>query len=250
MKKITVTIITLNEEANIGECLESVKWADEIIVSDSGSTDRTVEICTRYGAKVYADRWLGFGRQKNLCQARAANTWILNLDSDERVTPGLAREISALPEETDKSGYYIPRKNFFGERWVKHCGWYPDYNLRLYRKDLARFNLRGVHEAVESRGAKGYLKNPLIHRTYKDVRDYLKRMERYSTLAAKDMAREGRSAGLSALILRPLFTFLKMFFLRKGFLEGFFGLRLSKLYAQYTFRKYKKLRELKRGFSD
>ncbi len=247
MKKITVTIITLNEEANIAECLESVKWADEIIVSDSGSRDRTAEICTRYGAKVYADRWLGFGHQKNLCQERAANTWILNIDSDERVTPGLAEEISALPDGTDKSGYLIPRKNFFGARWVKYCGWYPDYNLRLYRKDRGRFNKRDVHEAVELRGAKGYLKKPLIHKTYRDVEDYLNRMERYATLSAKEMAREGRSAGPAALILRPLFTFLKMFFLRKGFLEGFFGLRLSKLYAQYTFRKYKKLREMNKG---
>jgi len=142
MQKISVTIITLNEEANIRACLESIKWADEILVSDSGSSDRTVEICKGYGAKVFNDEWLGFGRQKNLIAGRARNNWILNIDADERVNPQLREEIGSVLNEGACDGYNITRKNFFGDRWIKHCGWHPDYNLRFYRKDKGSFNER------------------------------------------------------------------------------------------------------------
>ncbi|HLD18382.1 MAG TPA: glycosyltransferase family 2 protein, partial [Candidatus Nanoarchaeia archaeon] len=152
MQKISVTIITLNEEANIRACLESVKWADEILVSDSGSSDRTVEICKEYGAKVFNDVWLGFGKQKNLIAGRARNNWILNIDADERVTPELKKEIEEVLNNGDCEGYNIPRKNFFSNKWIRHCGWYPDYNLRLYRRDKGRFNERNVHEAVQIDG--------------------------------------------------------------------------------------------------
>ncbi len=244
MKKVTVTIITLNEEANIGECLESVKWADEIIVSDSNSTDNTVEICRSYGARVYKDKWLGFGAQKNLCQSRASNEWIFNIDADERAAPGLGEEVARVLKEEKNLGYYVPRKNYFGDKWIRHCGWYPDYNLRLYRKDAGRFSERAVHEAVVVEGPMARLATPLIHRTYRDVADYLKRMERYSTLAALEMKKEGRSASTVDILLRPAFTFIKMFILRKGFLEGATGLTLSTLYARYTHKKYTKLREM------
>ncbi len=247
MDKISVTIIVLNEEKNIRDCLESVKWADEIIVSDSGSTDRTVEICKEYGAKVKVEQWLGFGRQKNLCGDRAKNRWILNIDADERVTPGLAEEIRAALAGSPKAGYYIPRKNYFGDRWIRHCGWYPDYNLRLYRKDAGRFLDRYVHESVAVNGPTGRLKNPLIHRTYDDVSDYLARMQRYSTLAAQEMLNQGRNAGITDILLRPPFTFFKMYVLQRGFLEGGTGVILSTLYAAYTLAKYAKLWEMKKS---
>ncbi|MFQ5428325.1 MAG: glycosyltransferase family 2 protein [Thermodesulfobacteriota bacterium] len=244
MKKVTATIITLNEEANIGQCLQSLKWVDEIIVSDSSSTDRTVEICRSHGAVVYTDKWLGFGRQKNLCQSRAHNEWIFNIDADERAAPGLGEEIQRALKKGEALGYYVPRKNFFGDKWVKRCGWYPDYNLRLYRKDAGRFSERAVHEAVEVDGPTARLSTPLIHRTYSGVPDYLKRMERYSRLAAEEMKKEGRTTGAVDILLRPLFTFIKMFFLRGGFLEGRTGLTLSMLYARYTYTKYIKLRQM------
>ncbi len=247
MENISVTIIALNEEDNIRECLESVKWADEIIVSDSGSSDRTAGICREAGAKVYFDAWSGFGKQKNLCAGRARNNFILNIDADERITPELKEEILKAAESGDKAGYYIPRMNFFGERWIRHCGWYPDYNLRLYRKDMGGFSERRVHESVIVNGPKGYLKNPMVHRTYRDISDYLKRMERYSTLAARQMLDEGKSAGLIDMSLRPPFTFFKMFVLKRGFLEGTTGFVLSAFYAFYTFAKYAKLRELRQG---
>lgn len=245
-EKITVTIITLNEEANIRDCLESVQWADEVIISDSGSSDRTAEICSAFGARVFRDEWLGFGRQKNLCQERAANPWILNIDADERVTPELREEILRAVKEGNKHGYYIPRKNYFGETWIRHCGWYPDYNLRLYRKTSGRFSEASVHESVAVNGETGYLKSPLVHRTYRDVPDFLKRMQRYSTLAAVDMQKAGRRASFSDLTLRPLFTFFKMYVLKGGFLDGMAGLALSSLYACYTVAKYAKLWELTR----
>lgn len=244
MQKISITIITLNEEQNVRTCLESVRWADEILVSDSGSGDKTVEICKEYGAKVFNDEWLGFGKQKNLIAGRARNNWILNIDADERITSDLRKEIEDVFNNGGCDGYNIPRKNFFGDKWIKHCGWYPDYNLRLYKKDKAQFNERNVHEAVQVDGKIGCLKNPLEHHTYKDVSDYLKRMDRYSTLAAEEMSKNGKSAGLSDLIFRPCFTFFKMFFLQKGFLEGYNGIILSGLYAAYTFSKYAKLWEM------
>lgn len=247
MEKISVTIIALNEEKNIRDCLESVKWADEIIVSDSGSADATVEICREYGAKVAVEEWRGFGRQKNLCAKRARNRWILNIDADERVTPELRKEIEASVRENGMAGYYIPRKNYFGERWIRHCGWYPDYNLRLYRKDAGGFSERAVHEAVSVEGAKGYLKGPLVHRTYRDVPDYLARMRRYSSLAADEMFERGKRAGMADILLRPLFTFFKMYVLRRGFLEGGTGVILCALYAAYTLAKYARLWEMQTG---
>ncbi|HBG46959.1 MAG TPA: glycosyltransferase family 2 protein [Deltaproteobacteria bacterium] len=246
MPRLTVTIIALNEEANIRGCLESVKWADEIIVSDSGSDDRTVDICREYGARVFNDEWLGFGRQKNLAGDRASGDWILNIDADERVTPGLKEEILEAMAGGAK-GYYVPRKNYFGDRWIRHCGWWPDYNLRLYRKGSGRFTDRYVHERVEVKGPTAKLKSPLEHRTYKDVSDYLGRMERYSTLAAEEMLNQGRNAGITDILLRPSFTFFKMYVLRRGFLDGTAGVILSILYASYTLAKYAKLWEMKSG---
>ncbi|MBI3398713.1 MAG: glycosyltransferase family 2 protein [Deltaproteobacteria bacterium] len=244
MQKLSVTIITLNEESNIRLCLESVKWADEILVSDSGSSDKTVEICKEYGAKVFIDQWLGFGKQKNLIAGRAQNNWILNIDADERITPDLRAEIETALSNGEYQGYYISRKNFFGDTWIRHCGWHPDYNLRLYRKDKGRFNERDVHEAVQIDAKAGYLKAPLEHYTYKNISDYLRRMDRYSTLAAEEMLKNGKSAGLLDLTFRPCFTFFKIFFLQKGFLEGYNGVILSGLYSAYTFSKYAKLWEM------
>lgn len=242
--KVSVTIITLNEEANIRQCLESVGWADEIIVSDSGSADKTVSICREYGAKVYEDAWHGYGKQKNLCAGRARNEWVLNIDADERITPELKDELQKIAPDSAKAGWFIARKNYFGARWIRHCGWYPDYNLRLYRKDKGSFNEVRVHEAVTVDGTTGRLKNPLVHLTYRDIPDYFARMQRYSTLAAEELKGRGKRAGVVDIILRPCFTFLKMYVLKLGFLDGAMGLTLSMLYARYTFAKYSKLREM------
>ncbi|HEX8960843.1 MAG TPA: glycosyltransferase family 2 protein [Geobacteraceae bacterium] len=245
--KITATIITFNEERNIGSCLESLAWADEIVVVDSGSTDRTGDIC-RANPKVRfsVHAWEGFGKQKNLAAGLASNDWILNIDADERVSPELRDSILSAPFGSC-DGFRVARENYFGTRWIRHCGWYPDFNLRLYNRSRCRFSERAVHEAVECRGAVGSLSGNLLHYTYEGIGDYLRRMDRYSTLAAEQLLADGRRPGVADVALRPLFTFVRMFLLKRGVLEGYDGFVLSCLYACYTFCKYAKAREAERA---
>jgi glycosyltransferase involved in cell wall biosynthesis len=241
--KISATVIVKNEERNISDCLESLDFADEIVVVDSGSSDRTGEICQRYPKVRYYERaWDGFGRQKNLAADLAVNDWILNVDADERVTPELCEAINRA-DFSRYTGFRVARRNFFGGRWVRHCGWYPDFNIRLYNRGSGRFRERAVHESVECDGLIGMLTGDLLHYTYEGISDYLRRMDRYSTLAAVEIAARGKVPGWPALIGRPLFTFFKMYILKRGFLEGYLGFQLSILYAFYTFAKYAKVRE-------
>lgn len=248
MASLSVVIITYNEEANLPDCLDSCSFADEIVVVDSFSTDRTVEICRQFGGRVIQEGWRGFGRQKNFAIEQAKGPWIFNLDADERITPGLKAEIEAITaaDASEPAGYCVARQNYFGDRWVRHCGWYPDYNLRLFRKGMGWFNERAVHEAVELTGGRqaGYLVNPIEHYTYASVSDFVERLERYTTLAAEEAFKAGKRGRLSDLAFRPLFTFFKMYLLRKGVLEGSLGFTLSGLYAIYTYVKYAKLREM------
>jgi glycosyltransferase involved in cell wall biosynthesis len=248
MEKVTVAIITKDEEGNIRDCLESVKWADEIVVVDNGSTDRTLSICQEYGARIFQEEWKGYSGQKNSAIEKAGNEWVLNLDADERVSPELRQEMQkGLEENQGVDGYWIPRKNFFLGRWIRYCGWYPDLNLRLFRKSRGRFGERAVHERLKLEGKALTLTHPLIHETYRSLSDFLRRMDRYSSLAAGEMLREGRKFRLIDPVLRPPFTFLQMYVLHAGFLEGYFGFVLSVLYSYYTFAKYIKLRELKKN---
>lgn len=240
-----MAIITKNEESNIRDCLESVKWADEIVVVDNGSTDGTQKICQDFQARFYLEEWKGFSSQKNSAIEKTRNEWVLSLDADERVSPELSREIQqALNNNPKFDGYFIVRKNFFLGRWIRHCGWYPDFNLRLFRKSLGRFQQREVHEKIEVQGKVGYFEHAMEHNTYHSLDDYFKRMNRYSTLAAREMAREGKRFRLRDAFFRPPFTFFQMYFLRIGFLEGYLGFLLSGLYSFYTFAKYIKLKEL------
>ena len=245
MEKITVAIITKDEERNIRDCLESVKWADEIVVVDNGSTDRTLSICQEYGARIFQEEWKGYSGQKNSAIEKAGNEWVLNLDADERVSPELRQEMQkSLGGNRDVDAFWIPRKNFFLGRWIRYCGWYPDLNLRLFRKSRGRFGQRAVHERVEVQGKTATLTHPMIHKTYQSLSDFFVRMDRYSTLAAQEMHREGREFHLLDVVFRPPFTFLQMYLLRAGFLEGYLGFVLSVLYSYYTFAKYIKLKEL------
>jgi len=242
---LSVVIITHNEEENIGACLESVKWADEIIVVDSESSDRTEEICRSFGVNFIKEPWQGFAQQKNSAIEKATQDWILSLDADERVTPELKKEITTvLASVNPKDGYFIARKNFFLGRWIRRCGWYPDYNLRLFRRGKGLFGIREVHEAIKIKGVSGLLKSPMEHHTYKSLNDFMVRLDRYSTLAARELLKEKKSYGIFHIVFRPFYTFISMYFLRLGFLEGYYGLVISVLYAFYTFLKYIKLREL------
>ncbi|MFV1951783.1 MAG: glycosyltransferase family 2 protein [Nitrospinota bacterium] len=246
MNKLSVTIITYNEEKNIRECLDSVRWADEIVVLDSCSTDSTERICREYTDKVFQNEWLGYGRQKNLCAERAENDWIFNLDADEVVTPELRAGLMELLSSTPSlSAYLVPRKNYFGERWIRYCGWYPDYIVRLYNKKRASFLPSDVHESVQVDGRPGMLRGPIKHYTYSNLSDYISRQNRYSSLAAQGMAGEGREVRWYDLSLRPIFAFIKVYALRMGFREGGLGFILSVGHSFYTFLKYVKLWEIK-----
>jgi glycosyltransferase involved in cell wall biosynthesis len=245
MEKVSVAIITKNEARNIRDCLQSVSWADEIVVVDNGSADETQQICQEFQARFYLEEWKGFSQQKNSAIGKTKNDWVLSLDADERVSPDLHKEIEkTLQGNSLYDGYYIARKNFFLGRWMRHCGWYPDFNLRLFRKSRGCFRERAVHERVEIEGKVGYLKHPLEHETYCSLDDFFTRMDRYSTLAAKEMQGSGKRYRFSDTLFRPPFTFLQMYLLRAGFLEGYLGFLLCVLYSFYTFAKYSKLKEM------
>lgn len=247
MTKLSITIITLDEEADIGDCLASVAWADEVVVVDAGSRDRTVEICERAGARVVRQPWLGYAAQKNLAIERATHDWIFSLDADERVTPELRRELAALLErEPECDGYCVPRRSYFLGRWMRHGGWYPDYNLRFFRRDKGRFRPREVHEAVEVDGRVGSCAAPIDHHTYRTLSEYVLRMDRYSTLAAAELRKAGVSPGWLDLLARPPLTFLRMYVAKRGFLDGMRGLMLAGCYASYTYFKYAKAWEAAR----
>jgi glycosyltransferase involved in cell wall biosynthesis len=243
---LSVVIITHNEEENIGACLESVKWAGEVIVVDSGSSDRTPEICRAYGVRFYSEPWKSFSQQKNVAIGKATKEWVLSLDADERITPALWAEIgAAINSDKAKDGYCVARRNFFLGKWIRHCGWYPDYNLRLFKNGKGIFKTREVHEAIELNGATGYLKSPMEHYTYKSISDYLLRLDRYSTLAVQQLIKENKKFAFHQIIFRPAYTFFNMYIMRGGILDGYYGFVLSILYSVYTFSKYAKLRELK-----
>ena len=239
MIAVSVTIITKNEARNIEECLQSVGWASEIVVVDQFSEDRTAEIAKQLGAKVFQEPWRGFARQKNFAVDKARGPWIVSLDADERVTPSLRKEIEEkLSQEDEYSGYYIPRRNFFCRQWIRHGGWYPDYTLKLFRKDRGCFQDRAVHEKVVVDGKVGYLEHPLDHFTYRSVSDFIVRLDNYSRLAAQELPITGRWSISYKLCFRPLFTFINMYLLRKGALDGAVGFFLAVSYAYYTFLKY------------
>lgn len=245
MLRLSVTVIAMNQEAHIGPCLESVSFADEIVLVDSGSTDRTVELARSFTDHIFTTDWQGFGATKNFALDRASGDWVFSLDTDERVPPGLRDEILAVVAAGGSlAGYRVPRKNYFGGRWVRFGGWYPDLTLRLFRRQAGRFVERAVHEEVRLAGPVGRLKTPLEHYTYDGVRDYVARMDRYARLAAAEMAKQGRRPRPGETVWRPWGAFLKSYLLRLGLLEGGLGFTLARLAAMYTFLKYAYLREL------
>lgn len=247
MSRLSVAIITYNEEEEIKDCLESVKWADEIVVVDSFSTDKTLDICHQYTNKVFQHEWSGYSNQKNYAINVTTNPWILILDADERVSERLTKEIKEiLDKDLGIDGYYIPRKSYFLGRWIRYGGWYPDYSIRLFRKDKGRFEQREVHESVRINGKTAKLKNHLEHYTYRNLSEYIQRMDRYSTLAAMEMVGEGRRSGPRNILFRPILTFFRMYILKQGFREGIYGLLLAVLYSYYTFLKYVKLWEMRK----
>jgi glycosyltransferase involved in cell wall biosynthesis len=242
---VSVIVITFNEEENIEECLQSVQWAAEIIVVDSCSADRTVEIAKRFTDQVWTTEWKGYGEAKAYGLARATREWVLWLDADERVTPELAGEIRRIvAQRSAEAGWEVARRAYFIGKWIRHCGWYPGYVVRLFRKEAAQFSTPHVHERVELTGATGRLKNDLLHYTDETIFHYLAKFDRYTTLAAQDLGERRRTTSWYDLLIRPPFMFVKMFFLKKGFLDGMHGFVLSLLSSAYVFMKYAKAWEL------
>ncbi len=244
MTKLTVTVITHNEEAHIGPALESVSWADEIIVVDSHSTDRTCETAARYTSLVEVRDWPGYGVQKNYAASRASNDWILSLDADERVTPALGAEIRELMAHGPRvAGYRVPRVARYLGRWIRSTDWFPDYHLRLYDRRAARWSERPVHESVKVDGPTERLRGELLHYPYRDVSEHLATIDRYTTLIAEQWLAEGRRATpLHAFVYPPL-AFFRNYILRQGFRDGRAGFLISRLNAYYVFLKYVKLME-------
>jgi glycosyltransferase involved in cell wall biosynthesis len=239
---LSVVVITYNEEDNIGRLLESVRLADEHIVLDCGSTDRTVEIARLLGARVYAEPWKGYSAQKNSGIEKATSDWILSLDADEAVEPELMEEIRyVLDHNPPVNGYYMPRKNFFLGRWMRHGGFYPDRKLRLFRRGQGRFGERPVHEVVQVTGPTATLNHALVHDAYPTLQAYIDHMNRYSSLGAEIVvAKGGGGFNLLNIVVNPVATFLYNFFFRLGFLDGREGLLLHLYHSAYVSWKYAK----------
>jgi glycosyltransferase involved in cell wall biosynthesis len=245
---LSVTIITLDEADHIAAAIDSVAFADEVIVVDAGSRDDTVAIARGKGVRVEARAWTGWVDQKNYAASLAAHDWILSLDADERVTPALAREIRALlTSEPPQRGYRLPRVTFHLGRWIRTTDFYPDFQTRLYDRRAARWRGHYVHESVAVDGGAGQLTEELLHYSYRDLRDHLDRINHYSSLAARQMHEAGRRAGPIDLLAHPPAAFLRNYLLRRGFLDGSAGLTLSLVNAYSVFLKFAKLWELQQA---
>lgn len=243
--KVTATVITRNEADHIAAALQSVSWADEVVVVDSHSTDDTVALARQHTPHVVVRDWNGYIDQKNHAASLASHDWILSIDADERVTPELAREIQArLAAQPAEAAYRIPRVTWHLGRWVRTTDWYPDYQLRLYDRRAAEWTGRYVHEAVTVRGATGQLSGELQHYAYRDIADHLETIDRYTTLAARQMHEDGRRAGVLQIAGHPPLAFLRNYIARGGIRDGLPGFIISACNAYYVFLKFAKLWEI------
>jgi glycosyltransferase involved in cell wall biosynthesis len=240
---ITATIVTLNEERNLPRALESLTCVDEIIVVDSGSTDRTIEIAKAYGARVINQPWLGYAAQKNFAATTAANDWILAIDADESVSELLQAEIMALRQSDPQvAGFRFPRRAQYLGGWINHSGWYPDAKVRLYDRRRSRWVGDYVHESVLVDGPPGDLTGDLHHFTCASLDEHRRTMERYTNLAAEELRAQGRRSSALRLLLSPPAIFLKTYVLQRGFRDGHRGYLIAKMAARYVYLKHTKTR--------
>ncbi len=241
--KITATIITLNEERNIARAIESLRSTDEILIIDSGSADRTVELAQKLGARVIEADWRGYAAQKNWAAEQAANDWIFSLDADEALSEALEAEIWNLKKSGPRcDAYTMPRLARYLGRWILHSGWYPDRKVRLYHRTRAKWIGDFVHESVVVDGRVGHLESNILHFTCDSISEHVKTMDRYTTLAAQEIAARKLPVPLTRLIADPAWAFLKTYLFQRGFLDGLEGLTIAYMAAFYTFLKYSKAR--------
>jgi glycosyltransferase involved in cell wall biosynthesis len=245
MQKITGIIICKNEEDSIEECLKSISWCDEIVVVDSGSTDKTIEIAKKYTDKIFFNEWKGFSEQRKFALTKVSNEWVFVLDADERCTDELASEIKTVLSFTDfkSKGFYIPRKSFFLNKWVKHCGWYPDYKLRLFDKNFVKISDRLVHEGYEVNAETNKLKNDILHYTVNSISEFTEKINHYSSLSALEKANKKKITFLYLFFI-PSFEFAKKFIFQAGFLDGITGLMVSYFHMITKLLTYMKMREI------
>ncbi|WP_298864445.1 glycosyltransferase family 2 protein [uncultured Gimesia sp.] len=244
---LSVIIIVKNEEASIRECLASVVWADEIIVLDSGSTDQTISICKEYTDKVHETDWPGFGPQKNRALQYATKDWVLSIDADERISYDLQTEIKRIIQVPGRyDAYTMPRRSNYCGRYMKHSGWWPDRVVRLFCRGKAQFSDDLVHERIIVNGKIGKLREPIIHESLLTLEQILNTMNSYSSAGAKMMAEEKQTAGLTKAILHGLWTFLRTYIFRAGFLDGREGFMLAVSNAEGTYYRYLKLMVINR----
>jgi glycosyltransferase involved in cell wall biosynthesis len=242
--RLSVVLVTKDEEERLRACLESVAWADEIVVVDAESTDKTAVIAREFTDRVVVRPWPGYSAQKNFALDLATGEWILSLDADEVVSTPLREEIAGIvARASGADGYAVARRNVFWGQWVRHGGLYPDWQVRLFRRGRGRFVERAVHESVSVDGRVERLAGHLEHRSYRDVGDFLARADRYATLAADDAVAQGRRVGAADFVLRPLGRFLGMYVARAGFLDGWRGFLLAALYAYYVLIRTAKIWE-------
>ena len=242
---LSVVVLTKNEESRIAACLESVSWADEIVVVDDGSADNTVNVVKKYTQKIIIKNMDIEGRHRNWAYAQAKNPWVLSLDADEIVTPGLKEEISAvLKNDPPENGFTIPRRNYIGNYWVRHGGWYPSPQLKLFKKDKFRYEEAAVHPRAIMDDPCGHLKNDLIHYSYRNIEDFLRKLNNQTTYEAQKWLGQNKPMRLRRFIWRSLDRFIRSYFVRKGYKDGFIGFTIAYFAALYQFISYLKYREL------
>lgn len=241
---VSVILITKNEAANIRDCLQSVSWADEIIVVDSGSSDGTPQIAKEMGALVYAHDWPGFGPQKNRALAYASKDWVFSIDADERVTPEQRAELERAMQGDGADGYFCPRLSQFCGTFIRHSGWYPDYVLRLFKRGKGRFSDSLVHESIVLDGRSERLKIPLLHYSYLTMDDVERKVEHYSNAAAQQMYQAGKRAGWMRAALSGGWAFIRTYIVRLGVLDGGAGFQIALMNLRTTYLKYRKLSKL------
>ncbi len=241
---LSVTVITRNAADQLAACLESIQFADDIVVVDCGSKDATIEIAQRHRARVLHQDWLGYGRQKQFAVMQARHPWVLCVDADERVSDELRASIQSMLAAPKFQAYRMPRRNRFMGRWLHHGEGYPDWSLRLFHRDAANWSDDAIHEKVVARTAVGTLTGDLLHESEVGIADYLAKQNRYTTLQAQTLHARGKRVGALRMLLSPVFRFIKFYFLRLGLLDGIPGLVHISIGCFNTFIKYAKLREL------
>lgn len=245
--KISVAIITKDAGRDLDRCLHSVAFADEVIVLDQDSGDDTQEVCRRHGASLHQTEWLGFGPTKNKAVSLCKNRWVLSVDSDEEVTPELRAAITALPEDPVEGAFAVNRLSRFLGRWIRHCGWHPEFVVRLFDRERAAFNDKPVHESIETAGPVGRLSGLLHHYTYETMEQYIDKLNRYTTLAALEKHEAGGRASLATAVVRSLASFWRMWLLQGGFRDGWAGYVLCLASSFSVLSKYTKLWTLGRA---